>query len=161
MGRMLTRGMFRHVFGIALLLLIPSALRAQNAKCPIMTDMDGDTEITVEYEGKKVLFCCDKCGRLWQKNPKYIIKAAGPEILPQFKDMQENLGLDKVELLPQRFCPVRQTWIVTPDSPTVDYKGVKVYLFDDKAVARWKTDPDSYAKKAIEAGLLPQLALPK
>ncbi|MBP7950529.1 MAG: hypothetical protein KA004_12815 [Verrucomicrobiales bacterium] len=129
----------------------------KNAKCPLMTDDDADPEYTVEYEGKQVILCCDKCAKHWKGNEKYVIKAS-LDLLPQFKDMAAKLGLDKVELLPQRFCPIKTHNLVTPDSPSVEYKGKKVYLWDKKAVEKWNKDPDGCAQKAIEAGLLPQLA---
>ncbi|HEX2750646.1 MAG TPA: hypothetical protein VHM91_21760 [Verrucomicrobiales bacterium] len=143
----------------ALLFLTPSAfLRAgdRNDKCPLMTSEDVDSEQTVEYEGVKVLFCCQNCRKVFNANPKYVIKAS-LDLLPQFAALKEKLGLDKVELLPQRYCPIEKKYLVTPESPTVEYKGVKVYLWDKDSVAEWKKDPDGCAKRAIEEGLLPQL----
>ncbi len=128
-----------------------------NPKCPIMTDDDVDAEETVEFEGVKVGLCCGKCGKLWGKNAKYYIKAA-PELLPQFKGMETKLGLDKITLLPQKFCPMKTKTLVCPDSPSTEFKGVKVYFFDQKALEKWNADPQTNAKRAIEAGLLPQLA---
>lgn len=137
---------------------MPSSSFAQdNKKCPIMTDDDIDAEETVEFEGVKVGLCCGKCGKMFAKNGKYYIKAV-PEMLPQFKGMEAKLGLDKITLLPQKFCPVKTKSLVCPDSPAVDYKGVKVYFFDQRSADKWKADPDAMAKKAVEAGLLPQLA---
>jgi len=137
---------------------MPSLGFAQdNKKCPIMTDDDVDTEETVEFEGVKVGMCCGKCGKLFAKNGKYYIKAV-PEMLPQFKGMEAKLGLDKITLLPQKFCPIKTKSLVCPDSPSVDYKGVKVYFFDQRGADKWKADPDANAKRAVEAGLLPQLA---
>jgi hypothetical protein len=40
----------------------------------------------------------------------------------------------------------------------VDYKGAKVYFFDQKAMEKWSADAEGNAKRAVEAGLLPQLA---
>jgi len=145
---------------IALLLLFSSpALTAgeKNEKCPLMTSEDVDGEQTVEYEGVKVLFCCQNCRKLFNANPKYVIKAS-LDLLPQFEALKTKLELDKVKLLPQRYCPVEKKYLVTPESPTVDYKGVKIYLWDKDSVAEWKKDPDGCAKRGIEAGLLPQLA---
>ncbi len=138
--------------------LLPALATAQENKlCPIMTEDEIDSEETVEFEGVKVGMCCAKCGKLFSKNAKYYIKAA-PELLPQFKGMETKLGLDKITLLPQKFCPVKTKNLVCPDSPSVDYKGVKVYFFDQRGADKWQTDPDANAKRAVEAGLLPQLA---
>jgi len=139
-------------------LAMPSHSFAQdNKKCPIMTDDDIDTEETVEFEGVKVGLCCGKCAKMWGKNAKYYIKAS-PNLLPQFKGMEAKLGLDKITLLSQKFCPIKTKSLICPDSPTVDYKGVKVYFFDQRGADKWKADPDGSAKRAVEAGLLPQLA---
>lgn len=134
----------------------PARAGETNEKCPLMTEDDVDTEQLVEYEGMKVYFCCQTCRKLFNENPKYVIKAS-LELLPQFAEMKEKLELDKVTLLPQHYCPVTRTNLVTPESPALEYKGEKVYLWNDKAVAEWKKDPDGCAKRGKEAGLLPQL----
>ena len=47
--------------------------------CPIM-DAPINKDLFVEYEGKKVYFCCAGCEKLFKENPeKYLAK------LPQFK----------------------------------------------------------------------------
>lgn len=145
-------------FIVLLFLVSPATLMAsgQNEKCPLMTSEDIDSEQLVEYDGVTVLLCCQECRKRFNANPKYVIKAS-LELLPQFEALKDKLELDKVTLLPQRFCPITRTNLVTPDSPCVDYKGEKVYLWDDKAMAAWKKDPDGCAKRAVEAGLLPQL----
>ncbi len=143
---------------IFLVLCLPVAVFAgpKNEKCPLMTAEDVDSEQIVEYEGITVLLCCQECRKLFNANPKYVIKAS-LELLPQFEKMKEKLELDKVKLLPQRFCPINRTHLITPASPSLDYKGVKIYLWDEDAVAGWRKDPDGCAKRGQEAGLLPQL----
>ncbi|MEM7395061.1 MAG: hypothetical protein AAF492_22245, partial [Verrucomicrobiota bacterium] len=65
--------------------------------------------------------------------------------------------LPEVKLLAQRFCPLRPTAIVGPESPSIEYKGKKIYFFKKRDIERkWATDPDGHFKKAREAGLLPQ-----
>ena len=52
--------------------------------CPVMTKNPINPDIFVEYQGKKVYFCCDDCKDEFLKNPeKYVAK------LPQFQK-QEN-----------------------------------------------------------------------
>lgn len=139
----------------------PSTLKAEtNEKCPIMTDTDADPDSAVEFGGEKVGLCCSKCGKLWAKNAAYYIKAA-PELLPQFKGREKELGLDKITLLPQKFCPIKSTSLICPDSPSTEYHGRKVYFIDQKALEKWKLNPDINAERAIAAGLLPQLAAKK
>jgi hypothetical protein len=128
----------------------------ENTKCPIMTEDDVDKEETVEFEGLKVGFCCGRCGKLFLESPRYYIKAA-PELLPQFKGMEEKLGLDKIVLLPQKFCPMKTRSLICPDSPVLEYKGAQIYFFDQRALEKWKLDPDGNAGRAVKAGLLPQL----
>jgi YHS domain-containing protein len=143
---------------ILIALLFPGWLVAgeKNEKCPLMTGDDIDEEQLVEYEGIKVYFCCQHCRKLFNAGPKYIIKAS-LELLPQFEEIKDRLKLDEVQLLPQRFCPIQQKYIVTPASPSVSYRGHTIYLWDDEALKTWNADPDGCAKRAVEAGLLPQL----
>ena len=129
---------------------------AENKECPIMLGDEIDEEEVAEFEGKKVYFCCTACVKIWNKNPKYIIKAM-PKLLPQFSGMDEKLGLDKVELLDQRMCPVYNDRLVTPDSPTVEVEGKTVYLYNKSALRRFNKSPERYLEKALEGGLLPQL----
>jgi YHS domain-containing protein len=138
----------------SLLLASMSLADDANKKCPIMTEDDVEAEHTVEFEGKKVGLCCDKCTDIWKGHEKYIIKLCA-DLLPQYKGMEAQLGLDKIELLPQKFCPIKQHQIVTPDSPSVEYKGKKVYFATKKAMEKWTADPDGSAAKAKD--ILPQL----
>ena len=80
-----------------------------------------------------------------------------PKLLPQFTGMEEKLGLDKVELLEQRMCPIYNERVVTPDSPTVEVDGKKVYLYNKSALRKWNKSPEKYLAKALEGGFLPQL----
>lgn len=124
----------------------------------MMTDEAIETDHTVQVAGVAVGLCCGKCEKLWVKNEKYYIKAGIEQgLLPQLKGKEAELGLDKVELLKQRFCPFNPKTIVAPDSPSVDYKGTKVYFFNAAAQKKWEAAPDAEAEKAIKARLLPQL----
>lgn len=143
------------VFGAAL----TASADPANKVCPIMVEDEVDAEYIVKAAGQDVGLCCGTCEKLWKKNESYYIKAGlDLGLLPQLKGREAELGLDKVTLLQQRFCPIAKNSIVTPDSPFVEYKGEKVYFFKASGVAKWNADPDGSAKKAIDAGLLPQLA---
>ncbi len=48
-----------------------------NPMCPVLTDEAVDPEIYTEYEGHRVYFCCQKCRRLFERNPEtYVINLA-------------------------------------------------------------------------------------
>ena len=62
------------------------SVTAENGQtlCPVMKGNPIDTDIFVEYEGKKVYFCCNSCKATFLANPeKYLAD------LPQFNE-QEN-----------------------------------------------------------------------
>ena len=128
----------------------------RNTTCPVMTSEDVDSEQMIEYEGERVYFCCQTCIKMWNRNPKYFIKVSG-DLLPQFVGMEEKLKLKDVKLLAQRYCPIQTKNIVTPNSPNVEYEGKKIYFWDRKALEIWNRNPKECAKRATEAGLLPQL----
>jgi len=48
--------------------------------------------------------------------------------------------------------------VVTPDSPTIEIEGKKVYLYNKSALRKWNKSPEKYLAKALEGGLLLQLA---
>ena len=129
--------------------------KATNKICPIMVEDEIDDEESSEYEGKTVYFCCTTCKKVFDANPKYIIKVAA-DSLPQFKGMEDKLKLSEVKLLDQKFCPMYPDSLITPDSPSVEYKGKKIYFFKKRAVDKWEKDPEGNFKKATEEGLLPQ-----
>ena len=106
-----------------------------------MVEDEIDEEEVVEFEGKKVYLCCGGCVKKWNKSPKYYIKAMA-DMLPQFKGMEKQLQLEKVELMAQKFCPVYKDRVVTPDSPSVDFNGKTIFLYSTGAARRWKRDPE-------------------
>jgi YHS domain-containing protein len=53
--------------------------------CPVMAGNPIDKNVFVEYQGKKVYFCCPECKAKFQADPeKYLDK------LPQFKEQAEK-----------------------------------------------------------------------
>jgi YHS domain-containing protein len=64
----------------------PSASEIEQTTCPVMDGNPIDKNVFVEYQGKKVYFCCPECKAKFQENPeKYLDK------LPQFRDQAESL----------------------------------------------------------------------
>ncbi|MEK7948969.1 hypothetical protein [Luteolibacter soli] len=135
--------------------------KAANNKCPMMTEDEVEEEHQVDFKGTPIALCCGKCEKMWKADEKaaaYYVKVATElGLLPQFKGKEKEIGLDAIELLPQRYCPIHQKTLITPSSPFVEYQGVKVYFFNEKAKGTWEKDPEAAAKKAIDAGILPQL----
>lgn len=160
-----TRGMFRPPLFPRLIRLLPLACVAAlihahaagglNPRCPIMTGDDADGEITVKHRGIEIAFCCGPCVRQFKKEPDYYLRL--------FQEMQsvhqaQALALpENVRLLEQRFCPFSTARLVGPASPSVEYRGVKIYLSKPGHVATWNAEPDKHARAAFEKGLLPQL----
>ena len=133
------------------------AKAGHNPFCPIDTSQPIDPDLHLEYAGKTVYFCCNRCKDLFEIHANYVIKARGPERMPQFAGMEGKLGLDTVQLLPQRFCPIEDGMLILPGNPSVDYQGKKIYLSDEFALKDWKSDPEKYATAGISAGVLIQL----
>ena len=136
------------------LLMQPALFGAE--KCALMLEDDIDPEEYSEVMGKKIEFCCGSCVKAFDKATAYYIKAV-PALADKFSDAEKKeLGVDKVTLLEQRFCPIYPDRIVNPESKSIEYNGKTVYFWSSSAQRRWKKDPEGYFKKALEAGLLPQ-----
>ncbi|MEM8953456.1 MAG: hypothetical protein AAGD22_04815 [Verrucomicrobiota bacterium] len=124
--------------------------------CPIMTDTEIDVDEVVDFEGTTIYLCCGSCMSAWEDNPEYYIKVGIVEgLLPQFESVPDSLK--EVELLEQRFCPFRPETVIGPESPSIEYKGKKIYFFKERDIERkWDADPEAAFAAAREAGLLPQ-----
>jgi YHS domain-containing protein len=114
--------------------------------CPVMTKMPVDGESReVEYKGVTIKVCCAACEKKLRAEPEAYLDVIR---LPQ---------LGRAELpgraLEQVFCPVYRDRVVSSKDPSVDYRGVKVYLFNETAKKKFLADPTAYADQTI----LPQL----
>jgi YHS domain-containing protein len=136
------------------LLMQPALFGAE--KCALMLEDDIDPEEYSEVMGKKIEFCCGSCVKAFDKATAYYIKAV-PALAEKFSDAEKKeLGVDKVTLLEQRFCPIYPDRIVNPESKTEEYNGKTVYFWSSSAQRKWKKDPEKYFKEAMERGHLPQ-----
>ena len=64
-------------FFASLFLLIVPALMADVSTCPVSGEKLGEMgpPASIDYQGKKVAFCCDSCIAKFQKEPaKYLAK---------------------------------------------------------------------------------------
>ncbi len=160
---MITSSLLRPVLTTVALLATAFTLAADpaNKLCPIMIEDEADADQTVDFKGVSIALCCAKCAKAWKASDKaaayYAKVALKLDLLPQLKGKEAELGLDKIELLPQTYCAINHKTLITPESPSIEYKGEKIYFFNDKAIERWNKDPEAAAKKAIDAGVLPQL----
>ncbi len=143
---------------LACMLVASTQLRAEepaNKICPIMTEDDADVEAKITYQGKDIYFCCSPCMKQFNKEPDYYV-ALFQEMksVPAVQDLKVP---GDIKLIEQRFCPFSDKRLIGPASPSVDYKGVKVYFSKPGHVKSWEAAPDKYAKEAFDKGLLPQL----
>jgi len=61
----------------SLFLIIAPAVMADVSTCPVSGEKVGEMgpPVTIDYQGKKVSFCCDSCAAKFQKDPaKYQAK---------------------------------------------------------------------------------------
>ncbi len=143
---------------LALCLSLSFAAFAEDQKlCPIMAGSEIDVNEVAQYKGKEVYMCCATCVTAWELNPDYYAVAAmsiesEKPPLPQL----EGVELPESKLMKQRFCPIRRTVIVCPESPSIEYRGKTVYFFRSSDIRRWNRDPEGNLEKARKAGLLPQ-----
>jgi hypothetical protein len=114
----------------------------------------------VELGGIMIALCCGQCEKLWKKSDtaaKYYAKVGLElDILPQLKGKEKELGLDAITLIEQRFCPVNPDLLICPESPTVEFRGKKIYVHSERAKATWTKDPEQIFAMALDAGVLPQ-----
>ena len=136
-----------------------ASAQALNTKCPMMTEDDVEEEKAVDFKGNKILMCCGKCEKAWNASTDagktYWAKVATElGLLPQLKGKEKELGFEEVQLIEQRFSAVSFKTIITPESPTVEYKGKKYHVFNDKEIEKWNKNPDASYEKAVAAGVI-------
>ena len=146
----------KNITTLLIALFLANSLFAEQETCALMAGDEIDTEEFSEVLGKKVYFCCGSCVKAFDTNQAYYIKAL-PVLAKLFSsDEQKKLGVDKVKLLDQKFCPIYPERVINPNSKTVEYKGKTIYLWSSSAQRRWKKDPEKYFKAAMDQNLLPQ-----
>lgn len=133
---------------------IMSTSFADTKMCPLMVEDGVDPEETVTVNGNKIEFCCGTCVRQFEENKAYYIKAVKYLHDIFTPEQRKKLGVDDVVLLQQRRCPIYPDRIINPNSPTVEYKGMKIYFWSSSAVRRWKRDPEKYYQDAKASGVL-------
>ncbi len=65
----------------ALFLTLLPAVMADVSTCPVSGEKLGEmgSPVSIDYQGKKISFCCDSCIAKFQKDPaKYLAKLPAP-----------------------------------------------------------------------------------
>ena len=140
--------MLKHVFTKTLIVVAflmgiavtPQAAPAQKI-CPLMIEDEIDEEEFVVYKGIKVYTCCGTCKKLWSQNPDYYA-VVSVEQAPQLKAVASKT----IKPMAQLFCPVYTDVRVHPKSPSMEYKGKKIYFKNDRGMGRFKMNPAKYEK---------------
>ena len=137
---------------LAITLLTFNHIHAQT--CPLMIGDEIDLEESVTIQDTKIYMCCGSCVSKFEENAAYYIKAS-KDLYAKFTAKQlAALGVDKVKLLEQKFCPIYPERLINPNSPTAEYKGKTIYFWSTSALRRWKRDPEKYYQEAKTAGVL-------
>ena len=106
-----------------------------------MIECEIDEEEFIIYKGVKVFTCCGTCKKMWKQNPDYFA-VVGVKQAPQLKEVASKT----IKPMKQLFCPVYTATRVHPKSPSIEYKGKKIYLCKARAVTRFKANPAKYEK---------------
>jgi YHS domain-containing protein len=78
--------------------------------CPVMVGNPINKNIFVEYQGKKVYFCCNDCKAKFQADPeKYLGN------LPQFKDQAESMKKQAEQTVDKTSDEMKKAAENTPD----------------------------------------------
>ena len=129
---------------VLMLGITASAADLPNQKmCPLMIEEGIDLEDceVVTYKGVKVLTCCSTCKKMWAQNPDYFAVVSVKQA-PQLAKVASK----KIKPMKQLFCPVYTDTRVHPKSPSIEFKGKKVYFCKDRAMKRFQANPAKYAK---------------
>ena len=111
--------------------------------CPVTGD-PVDKKVFVDYQGKRIYFCCASCKTSFAKDPEKYLK--------KIPDNGEKPAL--LALVPQKTCPVMGNPI--DKSIYVDYKGERVYFCRNGCPAQFEKDPEKYLKKLEAMGEKPE-----
>jgi YHS domain-containing protein len=111
--------------------------------CPVTGDPI-DKSVFVDYQGKRIYFCCASCKNDFGKDQeKYLKKMANDNEKPAH-----------LALVPQKTCPVMGGSI--DKKVFSDYKGTRVYFCCPSCKAEFKKDPEKYIRKLEEMGEEPE-----
>ena len=136
------------------IVMLAFSVNAADKMCPIMVEDSIDPEESTVVLGKNIQFCCGMCVRKFEENKAYYIKTVKYLNDLFTPEQRKELGVDDVVIMQQRRCPIYPDRIVNPNSPSVEYRGIKIYFWSSSAVRRWARDPEKYYQSAKAAGVL-------
>ena len=117
-----------------------------NALCPL-TDEKIDPDVTTQYKGKTVAFCCADCMKDFNKDPAKYMKKVEAEEAKNKKAKDDKKGEQSAESpkVVNTLCPVETEHAVDPTAQTTGYKGKTVGFCCDDCIKKFERDPDSFA----------------
>ena len=148
----------KHVALLAL--LIPALLAADapkkaqdkkpkpvNAICPV-SDEKIDPEVTSQYKGKTIAFCCADCQKGFNKEPAKFIKKVEAEEAKNKKAEKDKPKGEQPAADGQpvnKLCPVEKENAVDPTVATTEYEGKTIGFCCDDCIKTFERDPDAFA----------------
>ena len=116
-----------------------------NATCPV-SDEKVDPEVTANYKGKTVGFCCSDCVKDFNKDPaKYMKKVEAEEAKNKKKDDKKGAQPSADSTKPvNRFCAIEKENAVDPTVKTTTYKGKVVGFCCEDCIKKFDANPDLY-----------------
>lgn len=112
--------------------------------CPVMGN-PVDKNIFIDYQGKRIFFCCASCKKTFPKEPEKYLK--------KLSDNGEKPAL--LALVSQKTCPVMGNPI--DKSIYTDFKGKRVYFCCGGCPAQFKKNPEKYLDKLEKTGEMPEM----
>jgi YHS domain-containing protein len=55
--------------------------------CPVSGEVLEDKSVVVDYEGRRIAFCCEKCAAAFDKDPQKYLKKLGENAAPKKTEM--------------------------------------------------------------------------
>ncbi len=101
--------------------------------CPIMGG-PVDKEVFVDYNGKRVYFCCDGCNTTFLEDPATYLK----------KMKEEGVILEDAPITQEK-CPV--TGKAINKEIYTDYEGKRIYFCCEGCKPKFEKSPEKYLKK--------------
>jgi YHS domain-containing protein len=129
--------------------------------CPVLGNPI-DTAIHVDYQGKRIYFCCNACPAEFSKDPQKYLKALADrgesvQIVDSAKaglkaaaPASAKSSAAAQKLAPQKTCPIMGGAI--DKNLYLDFKGKRIYVCCGGCIDAVKKDPEAALKKLAELG---------